>query len=236
MPIVVQGYDIPSVTRASTAIDTSGRPFSLIENYIYLYHTDTFIILPVFPETITDSISASFSQTTPLSRSAPIYSYQGSGPRSVQISLTLSRDLMTQINWQKSNVNVALGDDYVDTMIRQLQAVALPKYSAASKMVNPPMVAIRFGDDIFCKGVVIGGISLSYKLPIISDQFGKDKYSIVDISFNVQEVDPYDADTVMLAGSYRGLSTTLERNLWKTTDNVKTKIPSIDKGRSTWKY
>lgn len=36
MPIVVQGYDIPSVTRASTTIDTSGRPFSLIE-IIFIY-------------------------------------------------------------------------------------------------------------------------------------------------------------------------------------------------------
>ena len=45
---------------------------------------------------------------------------------------------MTQINYGVSNLSVELGDDYVDTIIKQLQAVALPSYKAASKMVNPP--------------------------------------------------------------------------------------------------
>lgn len=189
--------------------------FNMIDNYVYLYHTDTFIILPVYPETITDTLGVSFASTTPLARSAPIYSYQNSGPRSIQVTLNLHRDMMTQINWKKSNANVAMGDDYVDTLVKQIQAAALPKYSASSKMVNPPIVAVRFGSDIFCKGVVTGAVSLTYQTPIITDTNGNDKYSQVGISFSINEVDPYDADTVMVAGSYRGLSTTLERNLWK---------------------
>ena len=192
--------------------------FSLIENYVYMYHTNTFIILPSYPESIQDMMPASFATTTPLSRTAPIFSYQNSGPRSLQISLNLHRDLMTQINYNNSNINfdnVPLGDDYVDILIKQIQAIALPKYSASSKMVDPPIIAIRFGSDIFCKGVVTGSVGITYALPIITDKFGNDKYSQVGISFGIQEIDPYDADTVMLAGSYRGLSTTLERNLWK---------------------
>ena len=191
------------------------RVFNMIDNYVYLYHTNTFIIIPVYPENITDTMGVSFSQTTPLSRSAPIFSYQNSGPRSLNITLNLHRDMMTQINWKKSNANVALGDDYVDTLIKQLQAASLPKYNASSKMVNPPIVAVRFGSDIFCKGVVRGSVSLTYGVPIIQDKNGNDKYSQVGITFNLDEIDPYDASTVMTAGSYRGLSTTLERNLWK---------------------
>ena len=58
------------------------------------------------------------------------------------------------VNYGRSNINVALGDDYVDTIIKNLQACALPSYKAASKMVNPPSVAVRFGNEIFIKGIV----------------------------------------------------------------------------------
>ena len=184
-----------------------------------MYHTNTFIVIPTYPETIADSMGVNFATTTPLSRSAPIYSYQSSGPRSVQFSIQLHRELMTQINWTKSNADVTVaeggGDDYVDTLIKQLQAAALPKYSSSAKMVDPPIVAVRFGSDIFCKGVVQGGVSVNYTTPIITDKAGNDKYSIVTVAFTVHEIDPYDATTVMYAGSYRGLDTTLERNIWK---------------------
>lgn len=188
------------------------RPDKMIENYLYMYHTDTFVVLPTYPETITDTLNSTFSETAILSRSAPIYSYSYSGPRQVQITLSLHRDMMTQINYGVSNITLELGDDYVDTIIKQLQAIALPKYMASEKMVNPPMVAVRFGNDIFIKGIVNGGVSITYSLPILSNG----KYAQVQISFTVSEVDPYDAETVMTQGSLRGVSRTLERRLYKT--------------------
>lgn len=200
---------------SSIAIDTQDRPFVMIDNYMYLYHTDTLIVLPTYPESITDSMQVSFQSTTPLSRSAPIFSYTSSGPRSVQLSFTLQREIMTQINWQQSNANVALGDDYVDTLIKQIRACVLPRYSASEKLVDPPVVAVRFGSDIFVKGVISGGLSIAYRTPIITDKQGNDKYSMVDLSFSIQEIDPYDAQSVQLAGGYRGLSTSLERRVWK---------------------
>ena len=185
----------------------------MIDNYVYLYHVDQFIVLPTFPESIADTLSVNFSKATPMSRSAPIYSYSDSGPRSLQVNLDLHRDMMYQINHQVSNATVAIGDDYVDTLIKQIQAVALPEYGASDKMVDPPMIAVRFGNDIFIKGVVTGAVSVTYQLPIIQGN----KYAHVQVSFTVEEVDPYDARTVMQAGSFRGLDTTLERNAWKVT-------------------
>ena len=185
--------------------------FDMIENYIYLYHTKTFIIIPQYPESISDTLNSTFASTTPLSRSAPIYSYSNSGPRNLQVTLSLHRVLMTAVNTNRSNVKLEIGDDYVDTLIKQIQAVALPSYEAAEKMVSPPIVAVRFGNDIFCKGIVNGGITLTYKTPIIEGN----KYAVVDISFTVSEIDPYDASTVMQAGSFRGLNTTLENRLFK---------------------
>jgi hypothetical protein len=185
--------------------------FNMIDNYIYLYHVDQFIVIPSFPDSLQDRISVNFNKATPMARSAPIYSYSDSGPRSIQIQLDLHRDMMAQINWGVSNATVELGDDYVDTLIKHIQAAALPAYNASQKIVDPPMVAVRFGNDVFIKGVVVDGVSVTYALPIIAGN----KYAHVSVSFTVEEVDPYDAKTVMSAGSFRGLDTTLERNAWK---------------------
>ena len=185
--------------------------FNMIDNYIYLYHVDQFIVLPTFPDSIQDRTSISFNKATPMARSAPIYSYSDSGPRSIQVQLDLHRDMMTQINYGISNAKVAVGDDYVDTLIKQIQAAALPSYATSAKMVDPPIVAVRFGNDIFIKGVVVDGVSVTYALPIITGN----KYAHVSVSFTVEEIDPYDAKTAMVAGSFRGLDTTLERNAWK---------------------
>jgi hypothetical protein len=69
--------------------------------------------------------------------------------------------MMQQLNYGVSNLSVELGDDYVDTLISKLQAVALPKYDYGNKMVNPPLVAVRFGNEFFIKGVVQGGITVT---------------------------------------------------------------------------
>ena len=183
----------------------------VIQNYIYLYHTDQFIVLPVYPDTIQDSMGTSFNSYTPLSRTAPVYSYSNSGPRSINISLSLHRDMMDEINMDVSNLTIEIGDDYIDTMIKQLQAIAYPVYSSSTKMVNPPMVAIRFGNEIYIKGIVNVGISVTYSGPLGEDN----KYKKVDVGFTVYEVDTYDANSVQIGGSFRGLSKTLERRLYK---------------------
>jgi len=194
---------------------SSTKIFSMIDNYVYLYHTDTLIAIPTYPESISDSMSATFTPTTPLARSAPIYSYSASGPRSFTVDLHLHRELMNQINTSASSLNVPNLDseDYVDILIKQLQAVTLPRYAAAEKMVNPPIIAVRFGTDIFCKGVVAGAITTTFSGPILRN----DKYALVDINFPINEIEPYDADSVMTLGSYRGLSTDLERRVWKSS-------------------
>lgn len=186
----------------------------MIDNYVYLYHTDTLIALPTYPEQIADAMSTTFNQATPLSRSAPIYSYSNSGPRSFAVTLQLHRDLMNGINVSSSNLNIEdlAKEDYVDILVKQIQAIALPRYAAAEKMVNPPMIAVRFGNDIFCKGVVTGGVTVTYSGPILRT----DKYAQVNVDFSISEVDPYDADSVMNLGSYRGISQDLERRIWKT--------------------
>ena len=207
---------IQAVTSQDLYRDKVEKPFNMIDNYIYIYHTNTLIALPLFPDSIQDSMVTTYQQNMPMSRSAPIFSYSSSGPRSLQLELPLHRDLMNSINVENSTlfgsrVDKLSEDDYVDTMINQLQSIALPRYASAEKMVNPPLVAVRFGNSIFCKGVVDGGVTTTHSGPILTDN----KYALVTVSFTVTEVDPYDADTVALEGGFRGIRTTLESKLFK---------------------
>ena len=187
--------------------------YNMIENYIYLYHLQKFIVIPTYPEALTDTLGVEFSSSTPMSRSAPIYSYSKSGPRTMMIKLDLHRDLMVQVNKDVSTINVTPSEDYIDILIKEIQAIALPVYGASEKMVNPPIIACRFGNDIFIKGVVTGSVGVDYMLPIIEG----DKYAHVAVSFTVSEIDPYDANQVASSGSFRGFDSSLERNIWSNS-------------------
>lgn len=197
--------------------------FTLVENYIYIYQLNKYLIIPTYPEQINDSIGSSFAQTNILSRTAPIYSYSYSGPRKIQFSINLHRDMMYQFNRTNLNfideVGRSLNEDYVDTLIRYLQAMALPSYTAGQvqtavvegKLVNPPAVAVRFGNTLFIKGIVDGEVGVSHSGAIDSNK----KYKEVSITFSVAETEPQDAETIAKWGSFRGLETVLTRNLYK---------------------
>lgn len=184
----------------------------LQDNYLYISHLDEglqFWRLPSSPDSISDSMSSTFSKTTPLGRSAPVYTFSSAGPRSVQFNITLHRDMMDEINEGYSNVKQGVGEDYVDNLIKALQAIAVPKYNLNNKAVEPPLVAIRIENQIFIKGVVTSGIGLTYKKPILSNG----KYALVSLSLTIEEVDPYDATTVYSNGSFRGVVRTLKKGM-----------------------
>lgn len=208
----------------------------IFTSYIYFYHLNKFCILPDYPETISDTMQSNFADTNALARTAPVFSYKNSGPRTVStINLSLHRDMMEGLNFNISNLKDDVvdfsGDDYIDVLIRYIQAAALPKYneySSGSKTVIPPMVAIRFGNDIFIKGVVTGSVSLTYKKPILWN----DKYACIDIGFQVQEVDPYDAVAVAEQGSFRGLTRTFKDGIYTDTVSAASQTQTSTKQNS----
>lgn len=192
--------------------------YSLPDCYIYLYHTDEYFILPQYPQSINDNMDSNFSAQNALSRTAPVFSYIHSGPRSMQITLKLHRDLMNDLNTENARVKMNKGndiiysidDDYVDLLVKKLQSIALPRYADTEKIVDPPRIAIRFGNDIFIKGVVAsGGVSVTYETPILRGN----KYAQVSVSFTVSETQPYDADSVGRLGSFRGLTSGLRTKM-----------------------
>lgn len=186
--------------------------------YIYISHLDgigpdngppQYWRLPQYPDEVTDSMQSTFSDQNALGRSAPVYTFSNAGPRQVQFNLEFHRDMIDDANMGYSSIKLNDGEDYSDKLISSLQAIALPKYNLTNKSVEPPMVAIRLGRQVFVKGVVISGISVTYKKPILSNE----KYAVVGLGFTVAEVDPYDASTVYTNGSFRGLVSSMRKGL-----------------------
>ena len=177
--------------------------------YLYISHLDEefkYWQLPGYPDEVTDQMSSSFQENTALGRSAPVYTFSSAGPRSIQISLNFHRDMFEEM---PSNVVPRDGEDKAESFIHALQAIAVPKYNLSNKAIEPPLVAIRLGREVFIKGIVNSGISITYGKPILVNE----KYATMKVSFTVSEVDPYDATTIFKNGSFRGLTATLRKGM-----------------------
>ena len=180
--------------------------------YIYISHLDEKVQywkLPQYPEEVTDQMQSNFSENNTLGRSAPVYTYSNSGPRTVTFNMEFHRDMIDEANASNSSITLNDNEDYSDKFISALQAIAVPKYNLTNKVIEPPLVAIRLGRQIFIKGVVTSGISVSYKKPILVNE----KYAVISIGFTVSEVDPYDASAVYTNGSFRGLVSTMRSGM-----------------------
>lgn len=177
--------------------------------YLYISHLDEgyqYWQLPGYPDEVSDQMASNFVANTALGRSAPVYTFSNAGPRNVQITLRFHRDMFEEM---PSNVIPKDDEDKAESFIHALQAIAVPKYNLANKAIEPPLVAVRLGREVFIKGVVTSGIAVTYKKPILSNE----KYAEVSVSFTVSEVDPYDATTVFKNGSFRGLTATLRSGM-----------------------
>jgi hypothetical protein len=177
--------------------------------YLYISHLDEgyqYWQLPGYPDEVSDRMDSNFQTNTALGRSAPVYTFSSSGPRSVNFTLRFHRDMFDEM---PSNVPLKDGEDKSESFIHALQAIAVPKYNLSNKAIEPPLVAIRLGREVFIKGVVTSGIDITYGKPILVNE----KYATIQVSFTVSEVDPYDSTTVFKNGSFRGMTATLRQGM-----------------------
>ena len=168
--------------------------------YIYISHLDAdyqYWQLPGYPDKVTDQMQSTFSETNALGRSAPVYTFSKAGPRTIALNLSFHRDMFEEM---QTNVIPNDDEDKAESFIHALQAIAVPKYNLSNKAIEPPIVAVRLGREVFIKGVVTSGISVTYGKPILVNE----KYATMEVSFTIAEVDPYDASTVFKNGSFRG--------------------------------
>ena len=193
-------------------MDTSDLTNRILPDcYIYISHLDEpeeakYWQLPGYPDNITDTMGSSFQENSALGRSAPVYTFSHSGPRSINIKLSFHRDMFEEM---PSNVKPRDDEDKAESFIHAIQAIAVPKYNLSNKAIEPPLVALRLGREVFIKGIVSGGVSVTYGKPILSNE----KYAVIELGFTISEVDPYDASTVYKNGSFRGLTATLRSGL-----------------------
>ncbi len=194
-------------------------------NYIYVSHLlgekylngeeieDPYFLIPTDPDSIADSLNSTWVENTALSRTAPVMTYSNSGPRKVQFSFKLHRDMMDELNVNLSNFKLGKdgrSEDYVDALIRILQSIALPKMNIENKLIEPPMVAVKIGEQLFIKGVVSGGVTVNYDKPML---YPDGKYAIATVSFEVTEIDPYSSTSVYNNGSFRGITASMKEKM-----------------------
>jgi len=113
-------------------------------------------------------------------------------------------------------------DDYVDYMVNMLYGSVIPNYSSSAKLVDPPLVALRFENQTYIKGIVTN-FSANYNGAILRDG----KFSMITIDITVTEINPYDAITAMGVGSFRSDGEILmSTELNKSTYNIGKSINS----------
>lgn len=179
--------------------------------YIYISHLDEghqFWRLPGYPDEISDKMNSTFAENSALGRSAPVFTFSNTGPRTISVSINFHRDMFDEIN-QASGAKYENCDDMAESFVHALQAIAVPKYNLSNKAIEPPLVAIRFGQEVFIKGIVSGGVTVTYGKPILVNE----KYATMKIDFSITEVDPYDSTTVFKNGSFRGMVQTLRSGM-----------------------
>ena len=121
-------------------------------------------IFPCFPESYSDTRTASFTPQTPLGRSEPFQIYQNSGPRQVSVSFRMHRE-MTQ--------STAIGD-----CVAVVQSATYP--TGGDQIV--PKATLQIGKNCLITGI-IDNVSTNWSDTI--NTYGQ--YNIVELSFTVTE-------------------------------------------------
>lgn len=121
-------------------------------------------IFPCFPESYTDTRTASFASQTPLGRSEPFQIYQNSGPRQVSVSFRMHRE-MTQ--------STAIGD-----CVAVVQSATYP--TGNDQIV--PKATLQIGSNCLITGI-IDNVSTNWGETINTGG----QYNGVELSFSVTE-------------------------------------------------
>ena len=194
-----------------------------IDSYIYIYHLGLKFNLPTLPDSLSDNMPIDFSTQPVLARSAPQISWSSAGPRSIQITIPIHRQIFAMENdfktflplddLQKYGVNPESIKKYdaADWLINALVSLSLPRYSDAEKAITPPSVLVRYGNEFCIRGVPSSVIKTSSGPWLKSG-----KMAMIILQFTVTETEPYSAEYALQSGSLRGISTDLMRsNVWQ---------------------
>lgn len=187
-PTVTKPKKPPALPEFNSNIITEAAKADLpFKSYIINLATDTWVPLPVLPESVTESVSASWSPTSIPGRSASYYTYAGTNNRTLSFSFTLHRDLLSELSTGSYDFN---------NIPNYLKSLCYPEYS--SSLVRPPVCILKLADVIKMRGICTS-VTVTHQLPlrnlvnsrITSANFSEDKkiqYNYLNVSLQFTEV------------------------------------------------
>lgn len=152
--------------------------------------TPSIVYFPCFPESVSDTSTANFSEMNPIGRSEPFQIYQNSGPREVSVSFTMHKE-MVHTTPIEALVNAVKATTYP---LGSRNASSTFNYSTANGIDIVPKVHLVIGRSIDITGVIKGSVGIKWYGTI--NKF--DRYNMVDLDFTVTECtgDPKTAGRV----------------------------------------
>lgn len=135
--------------------------------------------IPLYPEEISDGISANWNDTTIVGRSAPISNYVSTSDRQVSFSFTIHREMYTAMS-RRGTSSSRTSMDKVDKLLKGLRSAVYPKYETQIGMF-PTISMFVFGEFII-KGKLTN-VSFTWKKPIVDN-----KYQVCDVSVTMNSI------------------------------------------------
>lgn len=171
----VQKVDTSNTTAMGTYV--VGGAYMSSDCFVKVEHTgidkvdstsSTYIYaLPCYPDQISESQGAQWSQSAPLGRSSPLSAYVGTGYRTMSLPMKLHREMCN-------------GDEaYIDAVLVVLRKSVFPLY--LEQGLTPPITTFQFGE-FRCKGYV-ESVNYTWQKPIVDGH-----YQVCDVSVSFVDV------------------------------------------------
>ena len=207
--------------------------FGISDKYEYL------IELPLYPDQVSEQISASWATQTVLGRSSPLSAYANTDLKSVSFSLDLHRDLLTgSFSHDEKTLAQAGGSpekqyagyqhqtdkgpfntrSWYTSINKMLQISCYPQYT--SNGLIPPTTYFIFGQMIL-KGYV-RNYSTEWKKPILNSFYGWNSVTINMDCYPDSIISAYD----MISNNKKGTASTQNtyNTTFPTTDTEKSNV------------
>lgn len=124
--------------------------------------------IPCYPNSLSDSYNVTFNSASLFTSTEPYFVFNYSGPRTVNVSFQLHREMRGIDN-----------DGYIDAIAAAIEAATYPVNDG---WMGSEVILI-VGAEIYIRGIIGGNVSVSYSGPIIDG-----RHNLLDVSFSINEV------------------------------------------------
>lgn len=167
-------YAIPTYTRSFSKGSSSAytnpsnvdlsiaNPFNCTLNVYHGGSLSKSLVIPVYPNEVSENNSVSFSPTSVLNRSVAYQTYSTSG-RTLSFDLDLHEEIVAHNIKDKSNLDAVY--NYIHYFVSVVQSAAYPNYLEHG-YTDPPEISVSIGDQFYIRGI-LDSCSTNWKAPII---------------------------------------------------------------------